>query len=85
MIDECSIDFIKYFYYKKWVLIKNKTKINFWTSDNPVVVFNPFYPGGIAQKHSYIFFPLSPKICLCLCDSNYYTNFFERIPHNFIV
>lgn len=77
MIDELSIDFIKYFYYKKWVLIKNKTKISFWTSDNPVVVFNPFYPEGIGQKHSHIFFPLSPKVCICLCDPNYYTNFLE--------
>lgn len=77
IIDEFSINLMKYFYYKKWVLLKNKTNLNFWTSDNPVVVFNPYFSEGLGQKHSHIFFPLSPKICLCLCDPNHYTNFLE--------
>lgn len=73
-IEKLSLKFFKYFYYKKWILIKNKTKLNFWTSDNPIAVWNPTNPPGLGQDKSFIFFPLSPKLYICLADPFYYSN-----------
>lgn len=73
-IEKFSKKFFKYFYFKKWILIKNNTKLNFWTSDNPIAVWNPSNPPGLAQESTFIFFPISPKLCICLADPMFYSN-----------
>jgi len=67
-IEKFSMKFFKYFYYKKWILIKNKTNLNFWTSDNPISIWNPINPPGLGRECSFIFYPLSPRLCICLAD-----------------
>lgn len=60
-------------------LIINKTKIEFITSDNPVVMCNPllsfrkiFSNTGLATKGLMIFFPISPGSTLILYDKTSY-------------
>jgi hypothetical protein len=60
-------------------LLTNKTAEDFITSDHPVVLFNPYYtksyPGsttGWVVKGLQVFLPLSPRLALCLYDSNTY-------------
>lgn len=62
---------------KKWVVLKNKTEIDFLTSDNPVVLYNPHGFLGVASKYIHIFYPINPKLCLCLLDPLNYSNFGE--------
>ena len=66
--------------FKKWVVLKNKTDIDFLTSDNPVVLYNPHGLLGFASEYIHIFYPINPKLCLCLLDPLNYSNFgeFER-------
>lgn len=73
-IVKLSKKFSKYFYYRKWILIKNKTKLNFWTSDNPILLWNPVNPPGLGQDNTFVFFPLSPKLYLCLADATKFSN-----------
>lgn len=59
-------------------IIFNSTKIEFITSDNPVILYNKYYfkdflnYTGFACKGLIIIFPLSPKISLIFYDSNMY-------------
>lgn len=53
---------------KKWFLIENKTEINFWTSDNPVVLNNSDGRMGLLADNMHIYLPLTPKLCLGLLD-----------------
>lgn len=69
MVDE--LDF------KKWVLLKNKTEVDFLTSDNPVALYNPRGFLGFASEYIQIFYPINPKLCLCLLDPVNYSNFGE--------
>ncbi len=73
-IEKFSLKFFKYFYFKKWILIENQTELNFWTSDNPITRWNPISPPGLAREYSFIFFPLSPKLCICLADPFHFSN-----------
>ena len=58
----------------EWILIENKTNMLLWTSDNPVNKYNPIKPPADLGNLGYlspgieIFLPLSPNLCLCLCD-----------------
>ena len=56
----------------KWILIENKTKMLFWTSDHPINRFNPIKNPlgnlGYLSRGIQIFFPLTPRLSLCLCD-----------------
>jgi hypothetical protein len=58
----------------QWILIENKTTMPLWTSDNPVNKYNPIkappYLGNLGYLCSgiEIFLPVSPVLCLCLCD-----------------
>lgn len=56
----------------KWILIENKTKMLFWTSDHPINRFNPIKDPlgnlGFLSRGIQIFFPLTPRLSLCLCD-----------------
>ncbi|MBA7652305.1 hypothetical protein ES703_60135 [subsurface metagenome] len=61
-----------------WILVKNNLKLEFYTSDHPVMVWNPPpSEDGVIQGYgvqSYnadgveIYFPLTPRLCLVLFD-----------------
>ena len=63
--------------FKKWVVLKNKTEIDFLTSDNPVALYNPHGFLGVASDYIHILYPINPKLCLCLLDPLNYSNFGE--------
>lgn len=65
-------------FFKKWILLKNKTQTPFWTSDNPIVRYNPHGKIGFGCSHIHIFYPINPKLCLCLVDPAKYSNFEEK-------
>lgn len=57
----------------KWILIINKSIFPFWTSDNPVVRYNsvdhsPYGNLGLTKIGIEVHLPLTPKLCLLLCD-----------------
>ncbi len=61
------------------VLLINKSKVEFITSDSPTALFNSFFNGktkgyqtGYANKGLQIFFPLNPECMLVLYDPQYY-------------
>ncbi len=63
----------------KWILIINKSKFPFWTSDNPVARYNqqnlyPFGNIGLESPGIEIHFPISPKISLLICDKVLFKN-----------
>lgn len=73
-------DFAKLFLSKKWILLDNSTEIPFFTSDNPIVLFNPFNLGhfgnlGLLSQGIQIYFPLNNELCLCLLDPKSYRNY----------
>ncbi len=64
----------------KYVLLANKTEVDFVTSDNPVVLYNQLFSSqndssstGFSYKGLQIFLPISPKSTLVFYDSNAYT------------
>ncbi len=71
-----------------WILLENNSDIPFWTSDNPVVMFNPLnQPNrgnlGFASKGIQIYFPLSPKFCLTVVDGSAYPTGGQEIPSKY--
>lgn len=61
---------------KKWILFINKTDTPYWTSDHPINLYNPISFGpfgnlGLLSKGIQIYFPLTIKLSLCLCDPDY--------------
>ena len=38
-IQDDNLDLLEGIFCKKWILLKNQTSMNFWTSDNPVVKY----------------------------------------------
>lgn len=66
------------FYNRKWIFIENKTNIEFLTSDNPIVRYNNYGSLGFDSPYLHIFFPLSPKTCLCLLDPYNYSDFLKK-------
>lgn len=61
-------------------IISNETCEEFVTSDNPIVLYNQLlsFKGGeggtgLAVKGLKIFFPISPKVCIILYDSETYS------------
>jgi len=73
------LDLIPMFDQKKWCLLINETKSPYWTSDSPIVKFNPFpskYGNlGLRSPGIQLYFPLSPKLCLCLLDPKRYVTY----------
>jgi hypothetical protein len=60
-----------------WTLLVNRTKVPFWTSDNPVSLFNPINYGdlsglGFAVRGIQTHFPLSSKLLLVILDPRSY-------------
>ena len=66
------------FYNRKWIFLENKTNIEFLTSDNPIVRYNNYGSLGFDSPYLHIFFPLSPKTCLCLLDPYNYSDFLKK-------
>lgn len=59
----------------KFKIIKNKTKIDFLISDNPVIAYNPFRKtlnGGFREKGQIFLLPISPKDMIIFYDSEIY-------------
>ena len=75
MIHDFTPDLTFELFYKKWILLKNKTETLFWTSDNPIVRYNPHGNIGFGCDYIHIFYPINPKLCLCLVDPTKYSNF----------
>ena len=70
----------------KWILLINKTKFPFWTSDNPVAEYNEvdLFPYGNLGLECFGFemhFPINPKIALIICDKRR----FGILPSNEII
>ena len=76
-IQDDNLDLLEGIFCKKWILLKNQTSMNFWTSDNPVVKYNPYGNLGLIIDGIQLFFPLSPKFSLCILDPVCYSNFKE--------
>ena len=63
------------------VTVVNKSKHYFFTSDNPVVIYNQLMEsrgmamtsGGLANPGLQIFFPISPDVLLVLSDNDVYS------------
>jgi hypothetical protein len=60
-----------------WTLLLNRTKVPFWTSDNPVALYNPIDYGemgglGFAVRGIQTHFPLSSKLLLLALDPRSY-------------
>ena len=58
---------------RTWTFLQNQTQFPFVTTDNPVTIFNPNYKpipghghGILSSNKAEVYFPLSPKICLCI-------------------
>ena len=61
----------------KWALILNETGRPFWTSDHPIIRYNPYkseFVGnlGLISKGIQLHMPLSPKLALTICDPQEY-------------
>jgi len=57
----------------KWILFVNKTKMPYWTSDNPFVLYNsidmkPYGNLGLTSRGIQTYLPLSPILSLGVCD-----------------
>ncbi len=70
-------EIINYISQLEWNLTKNNLSLEFYTSDHPIVVYNPIYKGEQIigyGSNSYraegveIYFPLTPRLCLILYD-----------------
>lgn len=71
----------------KWGLMINNTELDYWTSDNPVNIYNNVRNRyftergekyiiniGLIDEGVEIYYPITPKLCLSLVDSKYYPN-----------
>jgi hypothetical protein len=63
----------------KWVLVLNQTNKSFWTSDNPIIRYNPHqaeFVGnlGLTSSGIQLHIPLSPSLGLILCDPQEYAD-----------
>lgn len=70
----------------KWSLMINNTVLDYWTSDNPVNIYNGlknkyFANIGLIGEGVEIYYPLTPKLCLTLVDSKYY----PKLPNESII
>jgi hypothetical protein len=66
------IEYAKYLFNKKWVVLLNKTRSPLWTSDNPISFYNSFgrsgYNLGIFSPGIEIRFPLNTELLLYSYD-----------------
>jgi hypothetical protein len=60
-----------------WIILHNESKVPFFTSDNPVIKYNPLNDGvtgnlGLLSEGIQIYFPISPTHALIICDKRQY-------------
>ena len=72
-------EFASYIYSMKWILLQNRLDLPLFTSDNPVVRFNPIDHGfygnlGYLSRGIRLHFPLTPKLTMIFCDPTTYYN-----------
>lgn len=82
LIQEMLPHLVERFFFKKWVLLIDKTDVGFFTSDNPIVMYNGHNLEGLDNENNYIFLPLSPQVCICLLDPSNYKNFKAKIQYS---
>jgi len=57
----------------RWTLLVNRTRVPFWTSDNPVALFNPLDCGvGFAVRGNQTHLPLGSGLLLLVLDPRTY-------------
>lgn len=57
----------------KWILVTNQTNMPFWTSDNPIVRYNPHKSElvgnlGLESPGIQLHIPVSPILAIIICD-----------------
>lgn len=68
---------------RKWLIYINNTDTPFYTSDNPVVMYNielgtiGYTDNGIGRDDTFIYYPLTPKILLHLVPNSF---LFKNLP-----
>lgn len=76
-------NFVNAMFGMKWILIENKTRMLLWTSDHPINRYNPIEDRignlGFLSRGIQIFFPLTPRLGICLCDLVEYFRYPERM------
>jgi hypothetical protein len=70
----------------KWILVINKSRFPFWTSDNPVAEYNaidlsPYGNIGLECLGFEMHIPIHPKIVLIICDPRT----FSHEPNNKVI
>lgn len=67
--------FISYISDLEICILKNETQKDFFISDNPVIVYNPYlksFDRGMLEDGILIFLPISPKLIILLYDKTTY-------------
>ena len=63
----------------RWILVANKTNKPFWTSDNPIIRYNPHKSEfidnlGLKSRGIQLHIPISPWLAIIICDPNEYAH-----------
>jgi len=74
---QSPVEIIQYITDLGWCLTKNDLSMEFYSSDHPIVIYNPIYKGNeiigfgsvsYRAEGVEIYFPLEPRLCLILYD-----------------
>jgi hypothetical protein len=70
---DTSSDFANVLLEMKWILIINRTRKSFWTSDNPIFKYNPIKSDlvgnlGLKCEGIQVHIPISPHLVIVICD-----------------
>lgn len=72
----------------KFKIIKNRTKIDFFISDNPLIIYNPFRKtlnGGFREKGQIFLLPISPKDAILFYDDEIYKELNNPLNSNILL
>ena len=75
MIEEFTMILLKH----NWFVAVNETEKEFWTSDNPLVMYGHLGNHGLNSKGIELIFPITPKLALVLRE---YEHFKAEISKN---
>jgi len=69
----------------KWILVSNKTNRPFWTSDNPIIRYNPHKSElignlGLESPGVQLHIPITPALAIIICDPFEYSNIASELP-----
>ncbi len=69
----------------KWILVSNKSHMPFWTSDNPIVRYNPHKSElvsnlGWKSPGIQLHIPISPTLAIIMCDPCEYADLASELP-----